>query len=133
MAHGIHFTLKSSNELLLLSTYLISLCKYMYKTFSVNYKIYLRQVSELFICKSNTSLFMIQINSSSCNLYFWFHFFYRKLDNSLCTSLIIRIIVSQLLICTKCDMISDKARTSLCKQRDFLANGADLIYRRILD
>ena len=46
------------------------------------------------------------------NLYFRFEFFIRKLDHSLCTSLITRL----KRIPQKCDYILDRTRTSLCKQ-----------------
>ena len=74
---------------------------------------------------------MMLINPSSCNLYF----FIRKLDKSLSTSLLIRIkSILMIDIHKKCDEILDRTRTSfckqICKQRDFLAYGADLIDRR---
>ena len=68
------------------------------------------------------------INKPVLNLYFRFEFFIRRLDNSLCTSLIIEL-KRILMIDThkKCDMILGTTRTSLCKQICILANDADLL------
>ena len=67
------------------------------------------------------------INKPVLNLYFWLEFFIRKLDNSLCTSLIIRL-TCILMIDTHKNVI--RYYKPICKQPDFLANGADLIDRR---
>ena len=77
------FALKSSRELLLLFTYLISLCKDI--TFPLITKFKSKKVSKC-------GLRLIHdINKPVRNLYFRFEFFVCKLDNSLCTSLIIRL------------------------------------------
>ena len=69
------------------------------------------------------------------NLYFRFELFIRKLDNSLCISRIIRLNrISMIDTHKTCYYILDRTRTSfrkqICKQRDLLENGADLIDRR---
>ena len=67
------------------------------------------------------------INKPVLNVYFRFEFFIHKLDNSSCTSLNIRL-KRILMINTHKNVI--RTQTSLCKQPDFLAKGADLIDRR---
>ena len=90
VALGVCFALKSRKEYLLLFAYLTTLGKYV--TFPL-----ITKVSELFICIWNTRIKMQprrlihDINKPVLNLYFRFEFFIRKLNNYLCTSLIIRL------------------------------------------
>ena len=73
----------------------------------------------------------IHVNKPVLNLYFRFEFFIRKLDSSLCTSLIIGL-KRILMIDADKNVIRyyRYTRTSLCKQICILANDADLIDRR---
>ena len=67
------------------------------------------------------------INKHVLNLYFRFEFVIGKLDNSLCTSLIIglkRILMSDTY---KKGTTRTSSSKQICKLPDFLANGADLI------
>ena len=69
------------------------------------------------------------INKPDLNLYFRFEFFIRKLDSSLCTSLIIGIKRIIMIDTHKQGTTRTSLCKQICKQPDFLANGRDLIDR----
>ena len=96
VALEVSFALKSWKEYLLLFTYFITLGKDVkfpqitkFKTNSpMSYSFVNRT---LYRIKMWPHRLIHAINKSVLNLYFWFEFFIRKLDNSSCTSLIIRL------------------------------------------
>ena len=96
VAHGMCFALKSSKELLPLFTYLISLCKDitfpLITKFKTNRSLSYSYVIEYRIkMRPYRLIHDIHVYQPVLNLYFRFEFFIYILNNSLCTSLIIRL------------------------------------------